>query len=121
MTINENAVPEELVCDCGSTLRRNPGRGWACDECGRSCSISGRVSIRNPEPYRERENLKPLSQGEFDHLFPIEIDWAAVEDTFLKGWTYREALRELALWDRFYGPGGPFDLPGNNGRDDEVS
>jgi hypothetical protein len=52
---------EESVCDCRSSAWVSRTGGWYCCHCGQwQCTITGRVSIRDPEPFHD---LKPLSRG----------------------------------------------------------
>ncbi len=108
---------EDLLCNCGSTLRSNPGAGWSCDQCGAHCTATGRIAISEPATFNEhfRPNLKPLSQG--DKAFLQDFDWGALEDSYLGAYSeadVRLSFRNLYRYD-------PEPLPGDDERRDEVS
>jgi hypothetical protein len=116
---NENPElrSEDVVCDCfGAPWSPGPS-GWHCSDCGQwLCSVTGRESVRDPEPLHQ--SLKSVAQAyirkhgseEWTPLGYIKTEdfvasFTETDQTFLTQW-YREHFS---------------DLPSDDDRRDEVS
>lgn len=116
---NENAEPETDIHDCGPANGRDPGCSGISSECSRPLqrSVTGRLSISKPEPYRERENVKPIAKDHWLFDPDIQIDYQALEDTYLEAYSQADILRTEAIFEAL----GSLHVPGDDERDDEVS
>lgn len=86
--------PEESVHDCSGSAWVCRTGGWYCCHCGQwQCSITGRVSIRDPEPFH---NLKPLAKRYAERIV-VAIDPAL--DAIV---TYDFTEAERAIYEAYY-------------------
>lgn len=85
--------PEEHVHACGDSPWVCRTGGWYCCHCGKwQCSITGRVSIRDPEPFHD---LKPLSRRHVGEPFN---PFGPAEEAII---SYDLSEVELALFEAF--------------------
>lgn len=86
------AEPQDSVCDCHSSAWVCRTSGWYCCHCGRwQCSITGRVSVRDPEPF---QHYNPFARG---HTKPFDF-FGADKDPVI---TYDLSHVEVALFEAF--------------------
>lgn len=92
------AESENPVCDCSSSAWVCRTGGWYCCHCGKwQCSISGRVSIRDPEPFHD---LKPVARAFVrKHGSKNWTDLGPVEDPLI-AYDFTEA--ERAIYEAYY-------------------
>lgn len=115
----ESSQPENPLCDCVSPSRVGRSDGWYCAECGGwLCSLTGRVSVRDLEPYTYSEPKRVARAYVRKHGADAWVDLGPVEDLTVS-YSYSEA--EQALLKHFYGTFGPFDVSGDHEWGDEVS
>jgi hypothetical protein len=59
------AESEDSVCDCPSSTWVCRTGGWYCCHCGKwQCTITGRVSVSDPEPFHDLKSLSKRYVGE---------------------------------------------------------